>query len=148
MARSWERRLKELFEGVHPTPLGVDAWGTQKVAQSYSLDHGLFTFDIPASMWLLYENGVEVSSSTDITSINGIATLLTTATNTTLLLESKDCRRYQPNRGHLFSLSIFLPNKTNDGVRDFGVFTAENGVFFRLKADGKLYACIKLSICF
>jgi hypothetical protein len=123
--------------------LTVDVWGIQKTSLPKSLFHGMWTFDIPASMWFMYENGVQVYVSTDITSSGGAAKLLTDATNTTLLLESRECPRYQPNRGHLFSTALWMPLKTADGVRDFGLFTAENGVFFRLKSDGLLYAVRK-----
>jgi hypothetical protein len=122
--------------------LVTDAYGIQKVSLPISLLHGLFTFSIPLSTWLMFEDGVEVSTSTDITSASGAAQLLTTVTNTVLILESRECPRYQPNRGHLFSCSAWMPDKANDGVRDFGLFTLENGVFFRLKSDGLLYAVL------
>lgn len=134
---------EEVFSTLGKGDLVSDAWGVQKVSTPFSLFHGMWTYDIPPSMWHMYENGTQVYSSTDITSTNGHAKLLTTATNTTLLLESRECPRYQPNRGHLFSTALWLPNKTNDGVRDFGLFTTENGVFFRLKSDGKLYAVLR-----
>ena len=123
--------------------LTTDAWGSQKVSFPVSLGHGLWTFDIPPSAWFMFEDGVEVATSTDITSSGGVAKLLTTVTNTALLLCSKISPRYQPNRGHLFSTALWLPSKTGDGVRDFGLFTTENGVFFRLKADGLLYAVLR-----
>lgn len=123
--------------------LTVDAWGLPKVSFPQSLFHGMWTFDIPASMWFMYENGTQVYSSTDIVSTGGVAELTTTATNTALLLESRECPRYQPNRGHLFSMAGWFPSSTADGVRDFGLFTTENGVFFRLKSDGKLYAVLR-----
>jgi len=59
------------------------------------------------------------------------------------LMESRETPRYQPNRGHLFSTALWLPNKTAAAVRDFGLFTIENGVFFRLKSDGNLYAVLR-----
>lgn len=121
----------------------TDAWGTQKVSTPYSLFHGVWTFSIPSSMWFMYENGTQVYSSTNVISNNSVAQLTADVTNTTVLLESRECPRYQPNRGHLFSTSGWFPNKTNNGVRDFGLFTAEHGVFFRLKSDGKLYAVLR-----
>lgn len=120
-----------------------DAWASVKVSIPHSIFHGMWSYDIPLNMWFMYENGTQVYTSTDITSSGGAAKLLTTASNTVLLLESRECPRYQPNRGHLFSTAGWFPNKTNDGVRDFGLFTTENGVFFRLKADGKLYAVLR-----
>lgn len=120
--------------------MGADVWGTQRVVNDFSLYHGLWTFDIPASQWFMYENGTQVYTSTNIVSSNGAAQITADATKTTALLESRECPRYQPNRGIRFACAGWFPNKTNDGVRDFGLFTTENGVFFRLKADGLLYA--------
>ncbi len=123
--------------------LTTDAWGAQKVSIPRSIYHGMFTFDIPAKMWFLYEDGVQVYTSTNITSTSGAAKITADATNPTCLLESRECPRYQPNRGHLFSTALWCPLKTNDGVREWGLSTAENGVFFRLKANGLLYAVLK-----
>jgi len=123
--------------------LTVDAWGVQKVSLPKSVFHGMWTFDIPTSMWFMYENGVQVYTSTAIASVGGAGTLLTTAAKTALVLESRECPRYQPNRGHLFSTALWCPNKTRDGTREWGLQTVENGVFFRLKPDGLLYAVLK-----
>ena len=123
--------------------LTLDAWGTPKFVHPWSLFHGMWTYDIPMSMWFMYHNGTQVYSSSNITSVNGAARLTADATNSTVLMESRECPRYQPNRGHLFSMAGWFPSKTADGVRDFGLFTIESGVFFRLKADGKLYAVLR-----
>ena len=123
--------------------LTADAWGLQKVSLPHSLYHGLFTFDIPASMWFMYENGTQVYTSTDIVSTNSAGVLTTTVTNPDLVLESRECPRYQPNRGHHFATSVWCPSKTADGHREWGLRTVENGVYFKLKADGLLYACLK-----
>ena len=120
-----------------------DAWGLQKVSHPHSLYHGLFTFDIPASMWFMYENGTQVYTSTDIVSTNSAGVLTTTVTNPDLVLESRECPRYQPNRGHHFATAVWCPSKTADGHREWGLRTDENGVYFKLKADGLLYACLK-----
>lgn len=117
-----------------------DAWGLPKFSLPLSLSHGLWTFDIPATTWFMYENGTQVYTSTNIVSSNSAAQLTADSTNTTVLMEGRECPRYQPNRGHLFSTALWCPNKTNDGNRDWGMFTAENGVCFRLKSDGLLYA--------
>ena len=122
--------------------LTADAWGVQKVSLPFSLFHGMWTFDIPASMWFMYETGTQVYTSTNITSVGGVARLSTTG-KTTVLLESRETPRYQPNRGHLFSTAGWFPSKTAGGIRDFGLFTVDNGVFFRLKSDGKLYAVMR-----
>ena len=118
----------------------ADAWGVQKMSLPYSLFHGMWTFDIPASMWFMYENGTQVYTSTAIVSSGGAAVLTTSAAKAALILEGRVAPRYQPNRGHLFSTALWCPNKTNDGVREWGLETTENCVCFKLKADGKLYA--------
>jgi hypothetical protein len=123
--------------------LTADAWGSQKVSLPFSVYHGLWTFDVPPSMWFMYENGVQVYTSTNIISENSEGVLRTSATKHTLLLESRATPRYQPNRGHLYSTALWCPNKTVNGVREWGLSTTENGVFFRLKADGLLYAVLK-----
>lgn len=123
--------------------LTLDAWGIQKISFPHSLFHGLWTFDIPASMWFMFENGTQVYSSTNIVSGNGAAVMTTSATKTALVMESRECPRYQPNRGHLFSTALWCPSKTANGVREWGMITAENSVKFRLKADGLLYAILK-----
>lgn len=120
--------------------LTVDAWGIPKVSLPVSLYHGLFTFDIPASMWFMYENGTQVYTSTNIVSTDGAAVITADATNTNVILESRESPRYQPNRGHLVSFSLICPSKTANGKRTFGLGTDENGVSFRLKSDGLLYA--------
>lgn len=120
----------------------LDAWGAQKVSLPRSLFHGMFTFDVPQTKWFMYANGTQVYSSSDITSTDGAGKLLTTVTNHTLLIESRVAPRYQPNRGHLFSTALWCPSKTANGVREWGLGTAENKVLFRLKADGKLYAVL------
>ena len=123
--------------------LTTDAWGVQKVSLAYSLFHGMWTYNIPNNMWFTYENGIQVYSSTAVTSVNSAAHIVTSSTITTALLESRECPRYQPNRGALYSTSLWAPNKNANGVRDFGLFTAANGVFFRIKADGLLYAVVR-----
>jgi stage V sporulation protein SpoVS len=120
--------------------LTADAWGVQKMSLPYSLFHGMWTFDIPASMWFMYENGVQVYTSTNIVSTGGAAVLTTSAAKSELILEGRVAPRYQPNRGHLYSTALWCPNKTNDGVREWGLETTENCICFKLKADGKLYA--------
>lgn len=123
--------------------LTVDAWGSQKVSMPYSIFHGMWTFDIPQSMWFMYHNGTQVYTSTNIISSGGGAVVTANAATPSVTLESRATPRYQPNRGHLFSTAVWMPNKTNNGIREFGLRTTENGVFFRLKADGLLYAVLK-----
>ena len=120
--------------------LVTDAWGVQKVSRPHTLMHGLWTFDIPQTAWFMYENGSQVYSSTCIVSINGCAKVSADSTVTTARLESRECPRYQPNRGHLFSTALWCPSKLAGGVREWGLGTQENRVNFRLKSDGNLYA--------
>jgi len=48
--------------------LTEDAWGVQKMSLPYSVMHGMWTFDIPASIFFMYENGTQVYTSTNIVS--------------------------------------------------------------------------------
>jgi hypothetical protein len=118
-----------------------DAWGIQKVSLPHSLFHGMFTFDIPAKKWFMYEGGVQVYTSTNIVSTNGAAVLTTSVGKSSLILESRVCPPYQPNRGILFSTALWCPSKTAvGGNREWGLQNIDSGAFFRLKADGLLYA--------
>jgi hypothetical protein len=130
------------------SPLGfgdltTDAWGSQKVSLPHSLVHGLFTFDVPQTQWFMFHGATQVYSSSNIVSVDGTGIVTANAANPVARLESRVTPRYQPNRGHLFSTAFWMPNKLNDGERDVGLITVENGVFFRLKSDGLLYACLK-----
>lgn len=40
------------------------------------------------------------------------------------------------------STALWCENKTADGIRTWGLATDDNGVFFKLKNDGLLYACL------
>jgi len=123
--------------------LKLDAWGIQKFSRAQTLFHSKWTFNIDQRQWFMYENGTQVYTSTDITSTGGAGKLLTDATNTDLMLESRETPRYQPNRGHLYSTALWCPSKTAGTKREWGLFTTENGVFFRLKNDGLLYAVVR-----
>lgn len=126
--------------GLSSGELTKDAWGVGKVSMPYSLFHGMWTYDIPNNMWFTFENGVQTYASTAIASVGGAGHVGTTAAITSARLESRQCPRYQPNRGHLFSTALWAANKLANGVREWGMFTTESGVFFRLKSDGLLYA--------
>lgn len=131
----------------------VDIWGKPVSSLPVSLFHGLWTFDIPQTMWLVYEDDTEVApaSVTGCVSSGGAAYLDTGAggagTFSSVLLTSKRHPRYQPNRGHHFATALLCPDAGNDGTAEWGLFndnagTIENGVFFRLEADGTLSAVI------
>jgi hypothetical protein len=113
-----------------------DAWGIQKVSLPFSVYHGLFTFDVPPSQWFMYHGATQVYTSTNIVSTNGAGEVTATAAVPVVTLESKYTPRYQPNRGHLFSTALWCPNPANDGIRDWGLSTVENGVYFRLDPSG------------
>ena len=123
--------------------LATDVWGTPKFTQPVSLLHGLFTFDIPPGVWKVIENGTEATygSYTGASSTNGALSITSNSNNT--VVQSLRHPRYQPNRGHLYSTALWCPSKTADGVREWGLATDNNGVFFRLKSDGLLYAVVK-----
>jgi hypothetical protein len=122
--------------------LTTDAWGVQKVSLPQSVFHGLFTFDIPQSQWFMYHGQTQVYTSTNITSSNGAALVQANAAQPDVKLESRATPRYQPNRGHLYSTALWLPSASANAIRDFGLSTPENGVYFRLKSTG-LYAVLK-----
>jgi len=126
-----------------------DAWGRPKIYQDLSLLHGVFTYNVPNSLWIIKENGTELldnDTSTKVySSTINLGRLIVESgenANDEGSLYSRRSPRYQPNRGHLFSTAVGFPNPTADGIRDFGLFNEENGVFYRLKADG-LYAVIR-----
>jgi hypothetical protein len=121
----------------------ADAWGVPKVSIAHSLFHGIFTYDIPASQWFMFEGAAQVYASLNIASVNSAGVVRANAARPSVTLQSRDCPRYQPNRGHLFSTSIWCPSKTANGSRAWGMATTENGAYFRLKADGLLYACLR-----
>jgi hypothetical protein len=132
---------------VNNLPLGAsglvsDAWGVQKVSLPFSVYHGLFTFDVPPSQWFMYHGTTQVYTSTNIKSTDSAGEITATAAIPSVTLESRATPRYQPNRGHLFSTALWCPNPGNDGTRDFGLSTVENGVYFRLTSTG-LHAVLK-----
>jgi len=127
--------------------LANDAWGIGKVSYPTSLFHGLWTFDIDPDMWFMYHNSIQVYSSNNILAFRGAARLSTDSVITQSIMESRETPRYQPNRGHLFSSAGWCPDKYRDGIREWGLIInkpngeIDNGIFFRLKPDGNLYAC-------
>lgn len=124
--------------------LGLDAWGRQKSVTDKSLFHGMFTFDVPAAMWIEYDNDVESTSFTHATSVGGMLNISSAAGLKTTLL-SKRHPRYQPNRGHLYATSMIVDSAATANNKDFGIFTSQNGVFFRVRS-GELYAVRRTTI--
>lgn len=126
--------------------LTTDAWGTQKVVFDKSLFHGLFTFDVPASMWIIYEDDVEIAnaSSTRATSIKGRLNVTSggAGANATRV-ESRRHPRYQPDRGLKYAASLGFKGANLDGVLKAGlIVNGENGAYFKTIGDGELYACV------
>lgn len=118
--------------------LGYDAWGRPKTVQDFSLFHGVWTYDIPKTMWIVKDNGIEnLNTSSLVVSTNGMLEVKSGGH-----IESRRHPRYQPNRGLLYSNSIFLPNPNATGLREFGLFTEEAGYFYRL-VNGTLYGVIR-----
>lgn len=126
--------------------MALDAWGLQKVTHPHSLFNSLFTFDVPLKKWNSIVNGVEESLQASVlcTSVDGALSVKTAANNGDVTyLHSRRYPRYHPNRGHVFSVSIFIPSPSDNAVEDFGLFTDIDGVFFRVGVTGELFACIQ-----
>lgn len=125
--------------------LSVDSCGFAVVSQRTSLFSATWTYNIPDTLWIMREDGVEKSPGayTRATSTNGMLYLTSGAVpGNRSYLHSRRHPKCLPSRSHTFSASVVLPNKDAIGIRDFGLLQeSENGIFFRFK-DGKLYACI------
>lgn len=124
--------------------LSYDAWGRNKVVLDYSLFHGIFTYSVDRNMFVTYDNGVEqLAGSSRATSVDGAGTFKSGPTiGDTLYVKSRRHPRYQPNKWHLYSSSVFVPNPEQIAERNYGLFNVENGAFFRVR-DGKLYAVVR-----
>ncbi len=131
---------------IQKTPLGYDAWNRNKAIIDKSLLHGMFTFDVPKDLWKEQIAGVEQTSFINATSIDGKLNLQSSVTlNEVVNLSTFRSPRYQPNRGHIFSTSCFLPSKNALGSRKMGTFTEENGDYFELD-NGVLYAVRRTTV--
>jgi hypothetical protein len=123
-------------------PLNFDAWGRPKVVNDVSLFHGMFTYNVPITQWYERLNDVEQAFS-NATSADGALELLAGATlNDKTNLRTFRNLRYEPNRGHLYSTSVLLPNVSALQNRRFGIGTDENAVFFSLES-GTLYGVVR-----
>lgn len=129
--------------------LSKDAYGHQKISQDITLFSSAFTFNVDRNLWIPFENSTEIYSDLSLTKIGSLNGKLNMSSGATIgnnaYIESRRHPRYQPNRGHLYSASLFLPNKAAIGVREFGIFNSFGGVFFRLQ-DGVLYAVVRTTI--
>lgn len=125
--------------------IGRDAWGRPKTIKDKSLFSSLFTKNIPSGLWKETFNGVE-QPITNTISVNGKMHLVPgAALNDVTVLDSYRNLRYQANRGHLYSTAGYIINPTGNMLRDFGTFTEESGVFFRVKNDG-IYAVVATTV--
>ena len=112
----------------------TDAWFRHKVVMDTSLLHGMFTFNVPADMWYEMIDDVEQSAFVSATSVNGKLVLASGAENAKRQLRTFRHPRYEPNRGHLYSTAAFFPVASAAAERTIGLFTAEAGIGFRLRA--------------
>lgn len=121
--------------------LNHDAWGRPKVVNDYSLFSALWTLSVPNRVWLQYLDtgaGFVEQSQIDndlVKSVNGHLQITGTS-GIDVALVSKRHPRYQPNKGLLYSTAVIIPNPENVGIRNFGLITSENGLFFQVEGDG------------
>lgn len=125
--------------------LNLDAWARPKVVLDNSIFHGMFTYNVPRDTWYEMIDDVEQLAFVSAQSVNGKLELTSGALNEKRQLRTFRHPRYEPNRGHLYSISAFLPNASNLGERTFGLFTKEAGIAFRLRA-GTLYAIRRTTV--
>lgn len=117
--------------------ISQDAWGKTKTTSDYSLYHGMFTFEVPQEYWKESINSVEQTAFTYAQSINGELNLQSNGVaDDRVCLDTFRNPRYQPNRGHLWSGSLFLPSPLLRGERRFGLFTEQAGLGYALKGTG------------
>lgn len=129
MSHEFEQEMDRDAQGLVQPILGkgdltLDAWGRQKVVLDYSILHGMFTFNVPDVYWLEFFNGVE-RVKTNATSVGGALNLVS-GTGVTYL-RTKRFPRYQPNRGLIYSSSVFIPNAIRGTGNLYGV-VRKNGV--------------------
>lgn len=121
----------------------LDAWGRPKAITDHSLFSSKFTFDIPDFLWL----PPEITGDGVVESTNGALEVTSgTSSNDVSLLRSRRHSTYQPNRGHLFSTALMIPNAALVGAeRRWGLGyqddTYQSGVLFEL-INGTLYGKI------
>jgi hypothetical protein len=127
--------------------LGYDAWGRSKAIKDDSIFHGMFTYNVPVSTWYEVINAVTSTTITNCTSVDGSLNILAGATlNDDTYLRSYRNPRYEPNRGALYSTAGWITNPTGLMTREWGTFTDQSGVFFRLKSGGTLVGVIRTSV--
>ena len=126
--------------------LFLDAWGVPKASLALSLFHGMFTYDVPSEYWKESINDVEQVALVNATSSNGELVMTSNGVlNDSVVLDTFRSPRYQPNRGHLFSTSLFFDNPTLAGERTVGIFTQESGLGIRLRGNGSTWTMYLMS---
>lgn len=123
--------------------LGYDAWGRAKTVKDISILHGMFTYNVPVTVWYETINGAVQTTITNSTSVDGALNFQAGATlNDLTYLRTFRNPRYEPNRGLIYSTAAVIVNPTALMNRRFGIFTAESGTFFSLES-GTLYGVIR-----
>lgn len=158
MINAYEENWLQVFLG---SPNGVkseithDAWGKPKSVMDYSIFHSLFTYNVNTTFWKWFEDWVEninIPASTRILSTNWELELKTTAVNWSYTeLISLRSPRYQPNRWHLYSTTIFSDNDIGKAwtTFEFWIWNSTAGsvvdwAYFEI-TDNKIYAVVKSS---
>lgn len=115
---------------INNNDLGKDAWDRNKFVLDRSLFHGINTFGIVKESWKKYLNGTEIlDNSIDdvIRDVNGTTCVKSDVLAERNTLQSRQHPGYQPNRGHLFSDSSWIPNASG-GTFGLVVRTTVDGV--------------------
>ena len=131
------------------TDIWTDAWWWNKMKFDFSLFHWMWTLEIPFRIWRTFENWTELPAynSTNIISLYWTAVVRSWSTTWNYsVLQSRRNPRYQPNRWHIYSTALWLPNK-NNWTRYWGLWvmnwwaTPYMWIFFKL-TWWKLYASL------
>lgn len=135
------------IKGQTSSGITLDAWGRPKSITDKSLFSSKFTFDLPDFLWL----PPEVTGDSTVESVNGSLVVTSgTSANDLAQLRSRRHTTYQPNRGHLYSTALMLPNADAVGAeRRWGMYfqsdTYQTGVRFEL-VNGALYGTILTTV--
>lgn len=91
-----------------------DVWGRLKSVQDVSIFSSMFTFDIPARKWLVYEDDVEIANSTSTKATSVDHAGLFQSDGGKVWVTSRRHARYQPNRGYYYAGAGVITHKTAD----------------------------------
>lgn len=133
--------------------INLDAWGTQLFEKREILFKSLFTFDVPQRKFEARHNGVELNLLLDenfdpqnsyVFSSGGLMNLTTDGVaSSETYVHSRRNPQYNANRGHRYACNMIIDNPGDGCVYDWGLFTPENGVYFRVDGAGNLRAIIE-----